>query len=117
MNPLLSSLEVMDAGSGQGLLDVCPDSFVQLPLQVVPNRFSEGGRGLAASKEKWLVQDHRTAKGGLPLLDPSCLTPSLRQEHLKKVTGGGETQMGPTLHSALNPELPASRHLGRSIVI
>ena len=45
------------------------------------------------------------------------LTPSLRQEHLKKVTGGGETQMGPTLHSALNPEQPASRHLGRSIVI
>lgn len=57
---------------------------------MVPNRFSEGERGLAASKEKWLVQDHRTAKGGLPLLGPSCLTPSLRQEHLKKVTGGLE---------------------------
>lgn len=90
---------------------------VQLPSRVAPNRFSEGGRGQAASKEKWLVQGHRTAKCGLPLLGPSCLTPSLRQEHLKKVTRGGETQMGPYSPFSPSPQRPASRHLGRATAI
>lgn len=73
---------------------------------MAPNKFSQGGRGLAASKEKWLAQDHRTAKSGFPLLDPFCLILSLGQEHLKKVSVGGETQVGP--YSSLSPHPTAA---------